>query len=253
MIDRLTSHISSGKIAYACWNGFRDPHYAETLAGSGFDVVVLDGQHAFHEESSMLDCIAPVIRGGAMPIVRVPVGRWDMVQKVLDYGAAGTIAPMINTKEDAQAFVSSAKYPGLGERSYGPRYAAAQYGLTTNEYITQANQQTLALAQVETRESYENLDDILSVEGLDGILMGPADFSIFMTGEIIPDPYGKDTIDAVADIAKRTLAAGKIAAAFTMFPEHARLVQDMGYQLISLGMDANIIEAGSKVLLSVKD
>lgn len=249
MIDRLRRALGNGETLYACWCGFRDPQYTSAIAGQGFDAIVLDGQHGFHDEGSVLDCIPAIVAQGKSPLVRLPLGRWDLVQRVLDFGALGVIAPMINTKADAQAFASAAKFPQTGTRSYGPRYAAGLYGLSSNDYTLEANAATLALAQVETREAYENLDDILSVDGIDGILMGPSDFSIFMTGKTLPDAYGDDTIAAVEDIARRTRAAGKIAAAFTLSVADARRVRSFGYQLISVAMDGTVISAGSDAVL----
>jgi len=245
MISRLRDMLDEGQVAHACWCAMRDPQLAGHIAKQDFDVVVLDGQHGFHEESSILNCIPPVVNAGKSPLVRIPVDRWDMVQKVLDFGALGVIAPMVNNRQDAEKFAESAKFPPTGARSFGPRYAAAMYGLTVNDYVRETTRNTLALAQIETREAYENLDDILSVSGIDGILMGPADFSIFMTGESIPDPYGEATIKAVEDIAVRTRQAGKIAAAFTLSAKHTNIVKSFGYQLISIATDSALVEAGT--------
>jgi len=245
MIDRLVNGLAGDKPLFACWSGFRDPQIVKALSEQEFDVVVFDAQHGFHDETSILNALPGILAAGKSPIVRLPLDRWDMAQKVLDFGALGVVAPMINTRQDAETFAASAKFPKLGARSYAPRYAASLYGLSVNDYVLNANQSTLALAQVETRESYENLDDILAVEGIDGILMGPSDFSIFMTGNQIPDAYGPDTIDAVADVAKRTRAAGKVAAAFCLSTKHANQLADFGYQLISITMDSSIVGAGA--------
>ncbi len=245
MIDRLVNGLAGDKPLFACWSGYRDPQVVRSLAEQDFDVVVFDAQHGFHDETSILNALPGVLAAGKSPIVRLPLDRWDMTQKLLDFGVLGVVAPMINTKQDAETFAASAKYPTLGARSFAPRYAASLYNLPVNDYVLKANQSTLALAQVETREAYENLDDILSVDGIDGILMGPSDFSIFMTGNQIPDAYGPDTIEAVEDVAKRTRAAGKIASAFCLTAEHANQLVGFGYQLISITMDGSIVGAGA--------
>lgn len=250
MIDRLVNGLRGDKPLYGVWSGYQDPQVALSIASEGFDVIVLDAQHGFHDEASILNCIPAINTAGKSAIVRLPLDRWDMTQKVLDFGALGVVAPMINTKEDAEIFAASAKFPKVGARSYAPRYAASMYGLTPEEYVLTANQSTIALAQIETKEAYENLDDILSVEGIDGILMGPSDFSIFMTGNPVPDAYGPDTIDAVEDVGRRTCAAGKVAAAFSVKAEHTKQLASFGYQLISVTMDGMIITAGSNAALN---
>jgi len=245
MISRLRELLSSDKTAYACWSGFRDPQIAGALARQSFDVIVLDAQHGFHDDGSLLDCIHQVTAAGKSPMVRLPLNRWDLCEKVLDYGALAVAAPMINTVEDAQSFARSANYPTVGQRSYAPRYAAQMYGLNTGEYQRATLTDTFAFAQIETREAYDNLDEILSVDGIDGVLMGPSDFSISVRNELEPDAYGPDTIDMVRDVAHRTLAAGKIPTCFTNDVNHAKQCAQFGYKLISIAMDGSIIADGA--------
>ncbi|MEO0329951.1 MAG: aldolase/citrate lyase family protein [Pseudomonadota bacterium] len=252
MINRLREQLSSDKSCMACWCQYRDPQVVGAVAQQGFDAIVLDGQHGFHDETSVLSCIPSILLAGKSPVVRIPLDRWDFCERALDYGALGVIAPMINCRKDAEAFVNAAKYLPLGNRSYGPRYAASLFGLRPNEYTTAANQETIAFAQIETREAFENLDDILQVEGLDGILMGPSDFSIFMQGGGLPDAYGPGSIEAVRKIAEKTRNAGKIAAAFTTNSDHAKLVHSFGYRFISLALDSGLIAAGSQNCLDGK-
>lgn len=245
MISRLKDLIAKDKPSYACWSGYRDPQVAGALARQDFDVVVLDAQHGFHDDGSLLACINEVVTAGKSPIVRLPLNRWDLCEKVLDYGALGVAAPMINTKEDAIAFAKSANFPSVGQRSYAPRYAATMYGLETGEYQRATLDCIFAFAQIETQEAYNNLDDILAVEGIDGILMGPSDFSISVGKTLEPDAYGPATIDLVKDVAERTIAAGKVATCFTMKPEHANLCAEFGYKVISIAMDSSILAAGA--------
>ena len=245
MISRLKDLLAGDETSYACWSTFRDPQVASIVARQPYDVIVLDAQHGFHDDSSLLACISEVVVAGKSPVVRLPLNRWDLCEKVLDYGSLGVVAPMINTKADAEAFARSANYPGIGQRSYAPRYAATMYGLDTGDYQRATLTDIFALAQVETQESYDNLDDILAVEGIDGILMGPSDFSISVGKTLEPDSYGPATIDLVKDIAERTLAAGKIPACFTMSAEHANLCASFGYKLVSIAMDSALLAAGA--------
>lgn len=253
MISRLQDALAGDGKVIACWCGYADGLLTRHVANQGFDALVLDAQHGFHDEASLLNCIQQVAQVGKSPLVRLPLDRWDLVQRVLDFGALGVVAPMINNADDALRFAQSAKYPGIGSRSYAPRHAASLYGMSVEEYVLAANEQTLALAQIETREAYDNLDDILAIDGIDGILMGPSDFSIFVTGNPLPDQYGEGTIGLVEDIAKRTRAAGKIAAAFTLNPAHARKCHDFGYRLISVAMDSSLVQAGAADILSRTD
>lgn len=245
MISRLRDLLVSDKTAYACWSGFKDPQVVGVIARQAYDVIVLDAQHGFHDDGSLLDCIYQVIMAGKSPVVRLPLNRWDLCEKVLDYGAMAVVAPMINTKQDAEQFARSANYPTIGQRSYAPRYAADLYGLSTADYQRATLTDMLAFAQIETQEAYDNLDEILSVKGIDGILMGPSDFSISVRKTLVPDAYGVDTLAMVEEVAKRTLAAGKIPTCFTNDINHANLCKGFGYKLISIAMDGSILIDGA--------
>jgi len=245
MISFLKDKLAGGDACHICWNTIANPQFAGVLAQQPFDGVTLDAQHGFYDEKSLADTIPQVLLAGKAPLVRIPLNRWDLCERVLDFGAVAVIAPMINTKANAEQFAQAAKYPKIGNRSYGPATAAALHGITNAEYVLKANESTLALAQIETQEAYDNLDDILNVEGIDGVLMGPSDFSISVTGEPLPDAYGDGTHDMVADIAQRTNQAGKIAAAFTVNAEQANLVKSMGYKLVSIMFDAHMIANAS--------
>lgn len=253
MITRLTDQLANDKSAIACWCGFSDPQLNGHIARLDFDVIVLDGQHGFHDERSALSSITQILQAGKSPLYRIPTKRWDMCERMLDFGILGVVAPMVNDADDAAAFVKATKYPKLGERSYSPRYAASMHGVSVEEYLELANSCTLAYAQIETKEAYDNLDSILAVEGLDGVLMGPSDFSIFVTGKRVPDPYGPETVELTADIAKRARVAGKHAAAFTLSQEHANLVHSQGYRLISVAMDSTLLASGASQYTSGLD
>lgn len=249
MISALKDKLASGETCHVCWNTIASPQFAGLLAQQPFDGVVLDAQHGFYDENTLADTIPQILLAGKTPLMRIPVDRWDLCQRALDFGVNAVIAPMINNKQDAENFAQAAKYPTVGTRSYGPTTAAALYGISNADYVLKANEATLALAQIETLEAYENLDDILGTDGIDGVLMGPADFSISVTGEPLPKVYGDETRDMIADIAKRTNEAGKISAAFTVNAKDTKLVEAMGYRLISICFDTHMIASAAKAAL----
>ena len=244
MISRLKDKLTKKETCIACWSTMRDEQLVAALARSSFDAIVLDMQHGFHDQSSALHNLQLIATLGKSPLVRLPLHRWDLCEKVLDFGSLGVIAPMINTKEQAESFANSAKYPPLGSRSYAPRHAANVYGVSTLEYLHAANKDTLALAQIETKEAYDNIDSILAVDGIDGVFLGPSDFAISVTGEIVPESYGAGTIDLVREIAEKTRKCSKIAAAFCLDTKIANQLQEFGYNFISITMDTAIVEAG---------
>lgn len=250
-MDRLKRAFSSGKVLKTCWLGMRDPQYIASMSSFDFDVALLDVQHGFLDESSVLAGIAEIVHAGKPPIVRIPVGRWDMAERAMDFGALSVVAPMINNKADAERFAASVKYPPKGSRSFGPAQAIALYKADPDEYMSTINDNSYAIAMIETREAYENLDEIIGVEGIDGILIGPGDFSISMRGNPVPDSYGPDSIEQITDVAKRVNAIGKIPTAFAMTPEHANLAHSLGFKLITIGYDGTYLAKGAEYHLDL--
>ena len=134
--------------------------------------------------------IAAIRAAGAAPIVRIPVGGFAVASRVLDLGAEGVIAPMINTAADALAFVSVAKYPPVGERSWGPQRAMTLAGMgDMKAYLHEANALTVTFAMIETRTAIDNLDAIAATAGIDALFVGPSDLSIALTDGAEVEPH----------------------------------------------------------------
>ncbi len=246
----LKERIQAGETLFTAWSSIPDPLTAGVIASSSFDAVTLDMQHGGHFEDSILRSIGPVIQNGAHPVVRIPVGRFDMASRALDFGAEAVIAPMINTIEDARNFADSMKYPPLGARSWGPARAMAFHGYSdANSYFKAANETTLAIAMIETLAAMEILDDILAIRGIDGVFVGPADFSIaWSKGEKV-DPTNGGMTTILRDVSERARAAGKFAASFGIDSAHAKFLAGLGYQFIAIGVDTAYIKGGADILV----
>jgi 4-hydroxy-2-oxoheptanedioate aldolase len=246
----LVEKLKSGASLVSGWNIWPEPLLAEVAARSGFDCVTLDMQHGLHDPVSVMRGIGAVHLAGKPAIVRVPVGDNAMVSRALDMGAEAVIAPMINTAAEATAFVAAAKYPPIGERSWGPLRAQTLFGIDPPTQLRIANSSTLALAMVETERGLGAIDEILSVPGLDGIFVGPSDLSVTISnGERVApgDPLVDEPIRLIAD---RTLAAQKIVGAFAWGGGRAQFFRDLGYTLIALATDHAYITTGIKTMLS---
>jgi 4-hydroxy-2-oxoheptanedioate aldolase len=243
-MQRLKKILDAGDTVLSGWCGITDLRYLETIAEYDFDAIVLDMQHGFFDETSVQNAIATLVARAKVPLVRIPLARWDLASRVMDFGALGVIAPMINTVDDARALVSATRLVPVGERSYGPRHAATLYGIDTNEYLEGIDQCSRTLAMIETREAWQNLDEILAVEGLDGVLIGPGDLSISFRQNPLPDAYGADTIEVVRDIVSRCRQTGKTTAAFSFDPAAANMLHGLGVDIISVGLDVTYIADG---------
>src|SRR5215510_15011820 len=210
----LARRLKAGETVYTGWCGLPYPIIAEIVGREGFPAVTLDGQHGLWDTSAIVSAIAAVRQGGAAPIVRVPVGDFASVSRALDFGAEGIIAPMINTQADARALAAYAKFPPIGERSWGPHRAMMLGGFTDQQvYLAEANNLTVTLAMIETRTALANIDAIAGTPGVDGLFLGPSDLSIALSNGRTLDPLSKDVDAEIDRIIAAANKAGKIPGA----------------------------------------
>lgn len=249
MSEHLTgfrARLTSGPACFAAWCGMREPQVLETILREGYDCAILDWQHGFHDFQSIETGIIAANGLKKPALVRIGVGDFAEGARFLDWGAAGIIAPMINSVEDAKTFADFVKYPPMGGRSWGPPRAAAAFGFSNAEQLERANQATLAIAMIETHEAMNALEDILAEPGIDGVFVGPSDLSIALSRGAHVDLTHPDVDAALTLIARKARAAGKIASAFC--PDGARGAElaNRGYTLLSLGTDGSMLRNAAR-------
>jgi len=246
----LARRLAAGEIVHTAWCGLPCPLITETMARDGFRAVTIDQQHGLWDVAGTRDAIATIHMAGAAPIVRVPVGDFATVSRALDFGAEGVIAPMINTLAEARAFVAAAKYPPLGERSWGPHRALALAGMTDQKaYLDEANALTVTFAMIETRTALSNLDVIMATPGIDGVFLGPSDLSIALSGGTALDPHSKEVEKEVDVIAKAAAKATKIAGAYCASAERANELTRRGYRFMAIGSDLGFLRGAATAVL----
>tara|TARA_B100000676_G_C18054753_1_gene833658 strand:+ start:385 stop:1137 length:753 start_codon:yes stop_codon:yes gene_type:complete len=174
------------------------------LGNSGFDFILFDTQHAAVEVKQYNRAIQALKGTKAAPIVRVSANRADLICFALDIGARGIIVPMVNTKEEAEAMVRACRYSPLGDRSNaGVRGEWGEIG-DYRSYLDMVNEELMIIPMIETQQAIDNIDEILSVPGIDVLLIGPSDLSIELG---VPLDYECDTyqsgLDVITDACKR--------------------------------------------------
>lgn len=237
--------LREGETIYTIWSSVGSGTLVNQLAINDFDGIVVDMQHGSHSDDTVVDAIDAIISKNKISITRIPVNRYDAASRALDIGFEAVIAPMINSKEDAEEFVSFMKYPPLGERSWGPTRALFQRGLNGADYLKTANDKTLAFAMIETKEAYDAFDDIISVEGIDGIFVGPSDLSLTFSNGRETNPLLPEMQDAIAQMPKRAKDHGKFAGIFAGTPEIAKTFAALDYQFVNISLDVHLIKAGA--------
>lgn len=192
---------NSGADTLGAWLSVPSTITAEATARTGFDYVCIDTQHGAIEYSDAVPMIQAILLGGSRPIVRVPWNEQGIIGKMLDAGAHGVIVPMVNTVEEAEAAVRSCRYAREGgARSFGPAVAQMR---VDGPYVDWARDNVAVIPMIETEQAVANLDQILAVDGIDAVYVGPADLSLTLG---LP-PGNNDDVPAFVD-ALTTIVAG---------------------------------------------
>ncbi|EFO30682.1 HpcH/HpaI aldolase [Roseibium sp. TrichSKD4] len=240
-MQTLAAKLRDGQFVVTAWSSLAVPIFAELLGRSGYEAVTLDMQHGMHGIESVRDGFGAAALAGSHRIARIPVGEFATASRLLDLGAEAVIAPMINSAAEAQRFADAMKYPPLGARSWGPHRTAMLSGMAPMDYRQSADRGTLALAMVETPEALNALDDILAVDGIDGVFVGPADLSLTVSKGEELDPNSETVTAHLLEVVSKCRKAGKIASTLCVTPERVHEVRDMGYQLVAYGIDLLLI------------
>jgi 4-hydroxy-2-oxoheptanedioate aldolase len=246
VVGKLAKALESEAPLFCGWVGMNEPAVAEALAREAFDAVVLDMQHGAFDFAGASRAILGVALAGKPAIVRVPVGEFPLASRLLDAGAAGVIAPMINSRDDARRLVAFTKFLPLGERSWGPRAVLPLSGLDPPAYLAAANAMTQTIAMIETRAALEALDDILGVEGVNGVFLGPSDLSIALGDGRAIEPRGPALMEAAGRIVARARAHRKYAAMFCFDGADAAAMAALGIALCSVASDQTLLRGAAR-------
>jgi 2-keto-3-deoxy-L-rhamnonate aldolase RhmA len=174
--NRVKELLKKGEVTFGSWVTIGHPDVAEIMANVGFDWLIFDTEHAPLSIETVEAQLAAINGTSVTPLIRVAWNDMVLIKRALDIGAKGLLIPWINTKEDAERAVKACKYPMAGVRGVAPR-RASRYGLDLNEYLATADKNLLIILQIETAEAVKNVEEILSVDGVDAFFVGPADLS----------------------------------------------------------------------------
>jgi 4-hydroxy-2-oxoheptanedioate aldolase len=245
--NRLRTLWAGDRAAVNGWLAVPSGFSAEVMAHQGWDTLTIDLQHGVIDYAAMVTMLQAISTTPTVPIVRVPWLEPGIVMKALDAGAYGVIAPMVSTREDAQKLVAWTHYAPQGSRSFGPVRASLYGGA---DYAQHANRTVVAFAMIETAQALDNLDAILSVEGLDAIYIGPSDLSLALGCRPVFDDVEPPVAQAIAHIVERARVHGVVAGIHNGRPDVALARIAMGFRFVTLSSDARILAAGSQELLA---
>ena len=205
--NKVKLKLKRGELCLSAMFPFYSPPLVELLGRCGTDAITFDSEHGSLDISQIEDLARACELVGVTPLCRVPAGRQEIILRTLDAGVMGVIVPHVKTRDDAEEIVSSVKYPPWGRRGMAMTARAPGYmGMSVDDYITQANNETMVIVQIEDPEGVENVESIVSVKGLDGVFIGRNDLTLAMgfTGNVSAPEVQK----AIEKVASMTLKAG---------------------------------------------
>ncbi|MGX9355070.1 aldolase/citrate lyase family protein [Roseobacteraceae bacterium S113] len=240
--------LARGELQLGCWLGLADPYVAEISAGAGFDWVVVDNEHAPNDLRSTVAQLQVLAARGAHPVVRPPIGEAWIIKQLLDGGAQTLLIPMVESAEQARALVDAVTYPPHGVRGVGSALARASDFSGIPDYLTTARDEICLLVQVENRAGLAALDDILAVDGIDGVFIGPADLGADMG--FIGQANVPEVTEAIRDAITRIAASDKAAGILTLDPQMQREARDWGATFIATDVDVVLFAKGIRASAS---
>ncbi|NQT59869.1 MAG: 2,4-dihydroxyhept-2-ene-1,7-dioic acid aldolase [Bacteroidetes bacterium] len=228
--------LSEGGISLGTWIQIGHPAVAEILSECGFDWITIDCEHSEISIEGVSSIVRAMYGRDSLPMVRVKENNTLAIRQVLDMGATGVFVPLVNTAEEARQAVAATRFPPEGIRGFA-YYRANDYGKNFQTYAETANEDILVIVMIETRQAVENVEKIVAVPGVDGVLIGPYDLSgsYGIPGQVenpIIRDAGKRVIQACID-------SNTAAGIHIVTPDKEKIQNALsdGYRLIALGMD----------------
>jgi len=247
--NKFRQRVCSGEVLVGTIVSLNSPQVAEILSDAGFDWLFIDAEHGAYDPLAVEALIQAT--GDRTPcLVRIPVHEEAWIEKMLDVGASGIIAPQVNTVAQARQVVNYSKYPPQGERGVGVA-RAQRYGVQFENYLAQANDALLTVIQIEHKDAVDNIRELVTVAGVDVLFIGPYDLStsLGIPGQV-DDPAVQESIAEVLGVCRE---AGRVPGIFGIAPDTVSRYVEMGFTLVGVGVDAMFLsQAASQALRDVR-
>lgn len=243
----LKDRIRKGETTFGSWILTGSPIVVDVLSNLGFDWLVFDMEHSPISLDTTAGMIQVLNRSEIAPLVRIAQIDQAGPKHVLDAGAKGVVAPLVNTAEDAERVVAFCKYPPAGVRGVAGA-KASRYGLDLGNYIRRANEETIVVVQIETPQSLKNVGEIVAVKGVDVAFVGPMDLT--MNLGLFDNRSNAKVLEAMKEVVKACGDAGKTAGVFAANVKEAELAVERGFKFVSLASDVDHLIGGARSFLS---
>jgi 4-hydroxy-2-oxoheptanedioate aldolase len=231
--------LRDGRFQLGLWAALGSAYAAEILAGSGYDWLLIDGEHGPNDMPLISAQIGALSNSPTHAMVRPPMGEAWLLKQLLDQGAQTFLIPMVESAAEAEALVRAVRYPPHGIRGVGAGLGRASDFNRTPDYLTTANDEICLIVQVESRAGLAAIDEIAAVDGVDGIFIGPSDLAADMG--LLGNPSAPEVLAAITDAFQRIKAKGKARGIMTVSLPQAEIYRALGADFMAIGTDVNCL------------
>lgn len=244
----LRAAIADKKPLLMAWVTYGVPYIVEQMGVAGYDAVLIDQQHGLGDHGDLINCLIAARAAGLPALVRPLSPDAGLIGQALDAGAHGVVSPLVENAADVESCVRAAKYPPHGQRSWGPYRGKL---LLEGDYTEHANEWVIDCVQIETRGAMDNLDDILKVDGLDMVLVGPNDLALALTGG--RDIRRPEVVEACEEVLEKSRENSVLTAIFANDIDYAKPLIAAGWDIITIGTDMGLLaRAAADVVKALK-
>ena len=246
MNNAFKEALKAGRPQIGLWLGLTSSYSAELLAGAGFDWLLIDGEHAPNTLQTTLQQLQSMAAYPVAPVVRPAWNDAVQIKQILDTGAQTLLVPMVQSAEEAAAAVAAVRYPPQGVRGVGSALARSSRWNRIPDYLRRANDEMCVLVQIETPRGVDALEEILTVDGVDGAFIGPADLSASMG--YLGQPEHPEVVKAIDDAILRIVRSGKAAGILHSGVDRAKHYLSLGATFVAVGVDATLLARAAEQL-----
>ena len=236
-----------GPALIGLWLSLASSYSTEALAASGFDFLVVDGEHSPNDVPLVREQLAMIATGPAPAVARPPAGETRLIKQYLDAGAQTLIIPMVESAAQAEKLVRDVRFPPRGVRGVAGMTRASGFGRTP-DYLRTADDEICLIVQIESRAGLENIEAIAAVDGVDALFIGPADLGASLG--FLGRPDAPQVQEAIEDAIRRIAATGKAPAILMLDEARARRAVELGAKMVVVGLDVGLLVQGAAALLA---
>ncbi len=225
-----------------CWAGFTNPLSTELLGQVGFDWLLIDCEHAPNDINTLIHQLMALKDSESAPFVRPTHNDKIVIKRLLDIGFYNFLVPFVSTKQEAEQAVSYTRYPSSGVRGVSVAHRSNNWGFQA-DYQQQINDNISVVVQIEDQAGVDNINDILSVDGVDGVFIGPSDLAASLG--FLGNSSEKSVFDAICTVIEAAKAHGKSCGILAPNNDDANKFLELGANFVAVGSDVGIFKAGA--------